>query len=45
LDGWARKLSNNEALQLSELMKEEASNLIEILKDRIELLKKRTAHQ
>ncbi|MBI4830048.1 MAG: DUF1018 domain-containing protein [Candidatus Lindowbacteria bacterium] len=41
LDGWARKITNNEALQLGEIMKEEASNLIEILKDRVEWLKKR----
>lgn len=48
LDGWSRKITSHgslppEAGGLSELMKEEASNLIEILKDRVELLRKKLA--
>jgi len=38
LDGWARKMSNGEASQLTELMKDEASNLIEALKHHVERL-------
>lgn len=36
LDGWARRVSNNEANRLEELMLEEASNLIEALKSKVD---------
>ncbi|GAB4339113.1 MAG: hypothetical protein Kow0099_13850 [Candidatus Abyssubacteria bacterium] len=41
LDGWARRLSSGEAQTLEELMKDEASKVIEALKDRVDSLKQR----
>jgi hypothetical protein len=41
LAGWARRMSNGEAQTLEQLMKEEASKIIEALKNRLDSLKRR----
>jgi hypothetical protein len=45
LDGWTRRVSNNEANRLEELMLEEASNLIEALKSLVDRTEQQTQVQ